>query len=83
MKFRPLRTFLVHIWVSSVAGAALIAGLAMGYFSWITFIVAGFIGLVIGVPAGLANARYLRLRDYRRQQDADAGRAARPGATGA
>lgn len=58
--YAPLRTFLVTLWVACVAGAAVIAGLALGHYSWATFIFAAVIGLVVGVPAGMANWAYLR-----------------------
>jgi hypothetical protein len=56
----PLRTWLITIWVTSLAGAVVIAGLAAAHYSWHTFAVAGVLGLIIGVPAGLANWAYLR-----------------------
>jgi predicted Abi (CAAX) family protease len=56
----PLRTWLIAVWVTSLAGAVVIAGLAAGFYSWHTFAIAGVIGLIIGVPAGLANWAYLR-----------------------
>ncbi|WP_225029511.1 hypothetical protein [Xinfangfangia pollutisoli] len=56
----PLRTLLIALWVACVAGAAVIAGLVLGYYSWATFAVAGVAGLLIGVPAALANWVHLR-----------------------
>lgn len=55
-----LRLVLLHVWVASVAGAALIVGLAMGYYSVATFVLAGVIGLALGVPAALLNWAWLR-----------------------
>lgn len=55
-----LRMFLIHIWVASIAGAVVIAGLAMGYFTVATFIWGAVIGLALGVPAALLNWVYLR-----------------------
>lgn len=55
-----LRLLLVHLWVACVAGAALIAALAMGYVSVWAFVWSGIVGLVIGVPVGLLNWVYLR-----------------------
>ncbi|GGW42742.1 hypothetical protein GCM10011452_33790 [Gemmobacter lanyuensis] len=57
-----LRVFLVAIWVASIAGAALIFGLAMGFYSSTTFFWSGVAGLVIGLPAALANWVWLRPR---------------------
>lgn len=55
-----LRLFLIHIWVASIAGAAVIAGLVMGYVTLATFIWGAVIGLALGIPAGLLNWVYLR-----------------------
>lgn len=55
-----LRIFLIHLWVACVAGAVVIAGLALGLFSIWTFVWAAVIGLVIGIPAGMINWAYLR-----------------------
>lgn len=55
-----LRIILVHLWVACVAGAVLVAGLAMGNVSAATFIWAAVIGLVLGIPAGLLNWMWLR-----------------------
>lgn len=56
----PLRMFLIHIWVASIGGAVVIAGLAMGYFTAATFVSGAIIGLALGVPAALLNWVYLR-----------------------
>lgn len=56
----PLRTLLTVLWVACVAGAAVVAGLALGYYSWATFVVAAVAGLLIGVPGALANWAHLR-----------------------
>lgn len=55
-----LRLFLIHIWVASIAGAVVIAGLATGHFSVATFVWGGVIGLALGIPAALLNWVYLR-----------------------
>lgn len=55
-----LRLFLIHIWVASIAGAVVIAGLAMGHVALDTFIWGAVIGLVLGIPAALLNWVYLR-----------------------
>lgn len=60
-----LRLILLHIWVGSVAGAATIAGLAMGYVSVWTFFWAGVIGLAIGIPGALLTWAALRPRRSR------------------
>ena len=56
----PLRMLLIHIWVASIGGAVVIAGLVMGYFTVVTFIWGAVIGLGIGVPAALLNWIYLQ-----------------------
>ncbi len=55
-----LRMILVHLWVASVAGVALIAGLSLGQYSVATFVWSGLIGLALGVPAALLNWAWLR-----------------------
>ncbi|WP_333684729.1 hypothetical protein [Pontibaca methylaminivorans] len=55
-----LRILLIHLWVACVAGAVMTAGLAMGEINIWTFVWAGVIGLVIGVPAGMVNWAWLR-----------------------
>ena len=61
----PSRSFMVVLWVFCVAGAAVIVALVMGWLSWVSFAVAGVVGVVIGVPAGLWTARRIRRRDAR------------------
>lgn len=56
----PLRLLLIHIWVACIAGAVVVAGLAMGQVNLATFIWGGVIGLAFGVPAALLNWVYLR-----------------------
>ncbi|WP_395539512.1 hypothetical protein [Neotabrizicola sp. sgz301269] len=56
----PLRTLLIALWVTCVAGTAVVAGLVLGYYSWATFAVAALAGVLIGVPAALANWVHLR-----------------------
>lgn len=59
----PLRTFMVFMWVTSVAGAAVIALLSIGWFSWVSFPVSGVVGLAVGVPAGLWTAYAIKRED--------------------
>lgn len=58
--FPHLRIWLLALWTSSVAGAFVIAGLALGHYNLSTFLWAALAGLVIGVPAALLNWAYLR-----------------------
>ncbi|MBD9529896.1 hypothetical protein [Paracoccus sp. PAR01] len=55
-----VRLVLNHLWVACLAGAAVIALLAIGFVSSETFIWAGVLGLGLGVPAALLNWAYLR-----------------------
>lgn len=55
-----LRIIVIALWVACVAGAALVAGLAMGEINAGSFLWSGVIGLVIGIPAGLLNWAWLR-----------------------
>lgn len=61
-----LRVILVHLWVGGIAGAVVIAGLTLGQYSAATFVVAGVIGLALGVPAALMNWVWLRPQQSRR-----------------
>ncbi|MDP3197107.1 hypothetical protein [Tabrizicola sp.] len=63
--FPHLRIWLLALWTSSIAGAVVIAGLALGQYHWSTFLWAALAGLVIGVPAALLNWAYLRPRRSR------------------
>ena len=58
--FPYLRLILVHLWVVCIAGVVLITGLSLGFVSLATFVWAGVIGIVLGVPLGLLNWAYLR-----------------------
>ncbi len=55
-----LRIWLIAIWTSSVAGVAVIVGLALGQYELGTFLWAAAAGLLVGVPAALLNWAYLR-----------------------
>ena len=57
------RLLIVPIWALSIAGAVVIAALSLGWVGWMPFAVAGAIGLVLGVPAGIWNTRKLRRED--------------------
>lgn len=59
----PLRSFLVALWVPCIAGAMVILLLSLGWTGWITFVVSGAVGLVIGVPAGIWTARKIKRQD--------------------
>jgi uncharacterized membrane protein YfcA len=57
------KLLLIPIWALCVAGVVVIAGLAVGYMTWITFAVAAVVGAVIGVPAGIWNTRKIKRED--------------------
>ena len=59
----PLRTFMVVLWVASIAGAAVIAALAFGWMDWTAFAASGLAGLIIGIPAGIWTARRVKRED--------------------
>ena len=61
--FAPLRTLMVTLWVSCLAGGAVIVFLSIGWVSWLSFVTAGALGLVTGVPAGLWSARAIKRED--------------------
>lgn len=61
----PLRTLLVALWVSSIAGAVVILRLSMGDYSVQAFAIAAAVGLILGVPAAMANWAMLRPRRAR------------------
>lgn len=51
------------IWVFCLTGTALIVFFVAGWYSPWAFATAGALGLVIGVPAGMWNARKVRRED--------------------
>jgi hypothetical protein len=55
-----LRIWLIAIWSTSIAGAAVILGLALGHYEVGTFLWALAAGVVVGIPAALLNWAYLR-----------------------
>lgn len=59
----PLRTVMVVLWVSSIAGAAIIALLSIGWVSWVSFAISGLVGLIVGVPAGIWTAHAIKRED--------------------
>ncbi|MCA0206453.1 hypothetical protein [Pararhodobacter sp.] len=56
----PLRSTMATLAVSCIAGAVVIAGLAVGWYDWRLFVLAGALGLVTGVPLGIYIARRMR-----------------------
>ncbi len=59
----PLRTFTVTLWVACIAGVVVIAALSLGWVGWMPFALAGLVGLVLGVPLGIWNARKIKHDD--------------------
>lgn len=63
----PLRSIMVTLWASCIAGAVVVAGLVLGIVNWWLFGLAVVVGGVLGVPAGLWTARTLRQGDFHLQ----------------
>ncbi|MDK3074970.1 hypothetical protein QO034_17915 [Sedimentitalea sp. JM2-8] len=61
--FAPLRTLMIALWAACLAGGAVILFLSLGWVSWPSFVAAGALGLLIGVPAGLWSARAIKRED--------------------
>lgn len=59
----PLRTIMVVLWVTSAAGVALVALMSLGAITWVSFAIAGVVGLAVGIPAGLWSARAIKRDD--------------------
>lgn len=57
------RLVLIPLWALCIAGAVVIAFLAMGWYSWAAFALAGLVGLAIGVPVGIWNTKKVRRDD--------------------
>ncbi|AJE45589.1 hypothetical protein [Celeribacter indicus] len=70
--FDRLTAFLTPLWVLSIAGAIVIVGLALGFMTWLTFVVAGIVGLV-GIPLAMWNAKKIRRDDPNWRKDRPAG----------
>lgn len=79
--FAPLRTTMVTLWMACIAGTVVVLGLAAGFVSWWLFALAAVIGVVLGAPLGLWNARRMRqsppnIRPESPSMDPDAARRA-------
>jgi fatty acid desaturase len=59
----PLRTIMVTLWAACVTGAVLTLLLAMGWVTWVSFVISAVIGLAVGVPAGLWSAKAIKRDD--------------------
>lgn len=60
MRFPILRSTMIPVAVGSIAGAVVIVGLTLGFYSGPLFVVAGLLGLALGIPAGLRVVRRMR-----------------------
>lgn len=60
MAFPYLRSTILPLTISCIAGAVVIAGLTAGYYSWKLFAVATAAGVILGIPFGLWNVRRMR-----------------------
>ena len=59
----PLRSSLAALWVACIAGVVVIVLLSSGWTGWKTFAIAGVIGLLIGIPAGIWSASHIKRED--------------------
>ncbi|MCV2868363.1 hypothetical protein OEW28_06945 [Defluviimonas sp. WL0002] len=59
----PLRTIMVALWVTCLAGAVLTAFFSYGWYGWVPFAISGAIGVIVGVPAGIWTARQIKRDD--------------------
>lgn len=57
------RLLFIPIWALCIAGGVLVAFFSFGWYTWAAFVVAGVIGLVTGIPAGIWNTRKVRRED--------------------
>ena len=57
------RLLFVPLWTLCIAGAVLIACLALGWMTWKAFALAAAVGLVLGIPGGLWTTRKVRRDD--------------------
>lgn len=57
------RLIFIPLWALCIAGVVVTAGLVLGFFTWLTFVVAAIVGLAIGIPVGLWNTKKLRRQD--------------------
>lgn len=62
MKTR-LSWFTTTLSVACVAGAALIAALALGYYTWPAFALSAAIGLIVGWPLGVWASKRIKRKD--------------------
>jgi len=62
MKTR-LSWFTTPLAIACVAGAALIAAFALGFYSWSAFVASAAIGLAVGGPLGLWASRRIKRHD--------------------
>lgn len=61
--FAPLRTLMITLWMLCAAGGAIVVALSVGAAQPMDFFLAGLVGLVVGIPAGLWTAREIKRDD--------------------
>jgi uncharacterized membrane protein YfcA len=58
-----LNFYNIPLAVLCIAGAAFIVALVLGYCNWQAVVISGAIGLILGIPAGIAVTRRIRRKD--------------------
>jgi uncharacterized membrane protein YfcA len=58
-----LRTYMAILAGSCIAGAAIVAALALGYYSWVALAVSVVIGAALSWPTGIWLARRIKRDD--------------------
>ncbi|MCB1365681.1 MAG: hypothetical protein KDK02_16310 [Rhodobacteraceae bacterium] len=58
-----LRVYLAVLSGACIAGAALIAAFALGYYDWIAIALSGALGVVLAWPSGIWLARRIKRDD--------------------
>ncbi|MGC8203756.1 hypothetical protein ACP2AV_13730 [Aliiroseovarius sp. PTFE2010] len=61
--FDRLAFVLAPLTVLCIAGAVVIAGMAMGYYAWPLYLVAGLVGLACGLPTAYWSSKRIKRKD--------------------
>ncbi|MFN4100795.1 MAG: hypothetical protein ACK4GT_13545 [Pararhodobacter sp.] len=58
----PLRSGMAALTAACVAGGVVVGGLVAGWYDWRLFVLAGVVGLVVGIPLGIWIAFMMRVQ---------------------